>query len=93
MDTSKSQHMLAKGRQNSDSSVCVHCVAEQKRVRDGGPAPRIKVIGNVFLTDPCSIHHVCTPGKHTEERGNRQCGAGHKEGFVTRREGTRSGLS
>nr|CDJ96303.1 unnamed protein product [Haemonchus contortus] len=30
-----------------------------------------QVIGNVFLADPCSIHHVCTPGKYTEERGNR----------------------
>ncbi|KAK6018576.1 hypothetical protein OSTOST_15834, partial [Ostertagia ostertagi] len=31
----------------------------------------IKVVGNVFLSDPCRMSHECEAGKYTEERGNR----------------------
>ncbi|KAK6029416.1 hypothetical protein OSTOST_04479 [Ostertagia ostertagi] len=31
----------------------------------------IKVVGNEFLVDPCSIGHECRPGKYAEEKANR----------------------
>ncbi|XGW21009.1 hypothetical protein V3C99_004178, partial [Haemonchus contortus] len=31
----------------------------------------IKVMGNEFVQDPCSMEHVCHPKKYAEEMGNR----------------------
>ncbi|XGW34560.1 hypothetical protein V3C99_018469 [Haemonchus contortus] len=47
-----------------------------------------KVIGNVFLSDHCSINYVCTPGKYTEERGNRHM---YKVAQNTRRDSSNAG--
>ncbi|XGW26242.1 hypothetical protein V3C99_007117 [Haemonchus contortus] len=33
--------------------------------------PAIKVIGDEFMSDPCTLAHECSPAKYVEERGTR----------------------
>ncbi|KAK6018327.1 hypothetical protein OSTOST_16093, partial [Ostertagia ostertagi] len=74
---------------DSETYGCVHCLKERRRrgERVGGGG-FIKVVGNEFLSDPCRIDHECTPGKYTEERGNRHV---YKEMQNIRRDPTCAG--